>query len=276
MDIFLLPVISFAVAVVGSLIGAGGGFLLMPVLMLIFRDAAPEKLTFISLFAVFVNAASALVSYARARRVDFRSGLAFGLCTIPAAVIGAKAVQYVKMRQFSPVFGLFLATVGLILFYRTLQKEGAARPGPVGSRPGWTRRVFVDSLGHEHKYAFSMPLGLGLTPAVGFVSSFFGIGGGIIHVPIMTQLLHFPTHVATATSIMVLAMSSLTGIATHVIAGRGIANLELAALAGLGALFGARLGVRLSYRVSGRGILIVLACALLIAGGRLIWQGLGA
>ena len=273
MEIVLLPVISFVVATLGSLIGAGGGFLLMPVLIFLYRGADPEKLTFISLFAVLVNAAVALFSYARARRVDFRSGLLFGLCTVPAAVVGAVVVRYVKMGQFSPLFGLFLIAVAVALFRRILRRKETASPVARAPEAGLTQRVLTDASGHEYRYAFSMPLGLGLSPLVGFMSSFFGIGGGIIHVPIMTQLLRFPTHVATATSILVLAMSSLTGVVTHVVAGRGISNMRLALLAGAGALFGAHLGARISYRVSGRGILTLLACALFVAGGRLIWTG---
>lgn len=51
---------------------------------------------------------------------------------------------------------------------------------------------------------------------VGFISSIFGIGGGIIHVPVMIYALAFPPHMATATSHFVLAVSSFMGVTSHI------------------------------------------------------------
>ena len=55
-----------------------------------------------------------------------------------------------------------------------------------------------------------------LSMFVGFISSIFGIGGGIIHVPVMIYALAFPPHMATATSHFVLAVSSFMGVTSHI------------------------------------------------------------
>ncbi len=76
-------------ALYGTLIGAGGGFVLMPMLLLLHPDESPAKLTAISLAVVFFNALSGSVSYAMMRRIDYKSGLMFAAATIPGAIIGA-------------------------------------------------------------------------------------------------------------------------------------------------------------------------------------------
>ena len=63
------------------------------------------------------------------------------------------------------------------------------------------------------EFLWLLPVGFVL--GVGFLSSLLGIGGGIIHVPVMANLLHFPVHLATATSHFTLAIMSLTGAAVH-------------------------------------------------------------
>ena len=95
-----------------------------------------------------------------------------------------------------------------------------------------------------------------LSIGVGFVSSFLGIGGGVIHVPLMVTALGFPTHIATATSHFVLVFMAAAASVTHAIAGTfsdGVGLRRAAALA-VGALVGAPLGARVSTRISGAWI----------------------
>ena len=61
--------------------------------------------------------------------------------------------------------------------------------------------------------------GVLLSLGIGFVSSFLGIGGGVIHVPVMSPVLGLPVHVATATSHFVLAVMSGAATLTHLAEG---------------------------------------------------------
>ena len=278
---WLFP-ISVAVSVLGSMIGAGGGFLLVPIMLLAYPDESPAIVTFISLCTVLLNAMSATLRYARMQRIDFRSGLAFGSATVLPAVIGVIAVRRVDTRSFSPVFGVFLVVVALLLVRKLFMKPRCDLPPR--ANPEWTRRCFKDTLGVEHVYSFSMPLALTFSGLVGFISSFFGIGGGIVHVPIMTQVLGFPVFVATATSVLVLLISTFCGVVTHVISmmftaqaaeGAPVAVslvLKQIGAAGAGALIGGQIGARIAHRISGRNILLILAAALCVAGVRLLMR----
>src|SRR5207253_207113 len=95
-----LAALGFAVGGIGTLVGAGGGFLLVPVLLLLYPQTSPDTLTAISLFVVCANATSGSVAYAWQRRIDYRSGGWFALATLPGAVLGALIVGAIPRRAF--------------------------------------------------------------------------------------------------------------------------------------------------------------------------------
>jgi uncharacterized membrane protein YfcA len=108
--------------------------------------------------------------------------------------------------------------------------------------------------------------------AVGFVSSFLGIGGGVIHVPLLVRALGFPTHIATATSHFVLAIMAGASTLTHVglgSFGHGHGVRRAAALS-IGVVAGAQLGAHISLRLRGAVIQWLLALALLALAARVL------
>jgi hypothetical protein len=246
----------------GTLIGAGGGFLLLPLLLFLYPHERPSVLTAISLAVVFVNALSGSVAYARMRRIDVRAGLVFALAGIPGAVVGAMATNRLDRRAFDPLLGIVLLIGAVVVFVRPQQ---VPRPGSSSGN-----RTLVELDGTVHHYKPRIALGAALSVLVGFLSSLLGIGGGILHVPIMVYLLGFPIHVATATSHFVLAILALTGVLTHLADGSLTAGLDRAIPLCAGALVGAQGGAWLSSRVHGRWILRSLALALAAMGVRLL------
>jgi uncharacterized membrane protein YfcA len=262
-----LILLGVAVGTVGTLIGAGGGFLLMPVLILLYPRESPEFLTGVSLAVVFLNAFSGSVAYARMRRIDYRTGFWFGTAATPGAVLGALATGHLSHRWFDLIFGIVLLAIAIFL----LARPGATqRLGFGAERRGGVRRRLVAADGTAHEYAFNLPLGIVLSVLVGFLSSLLGIGGGIIHVPALVYLLAFPVHIATATSHFILAIMALAGTIAHVAVGSLDHGLALTASLGVGVLAGAQIGARLSQRVNNLWIVRVLAGGLAIVSVRLI------
>jgi len=262
-----LILIGLGVGAYGTLIGAGGGFVLVPILLLLYPRLEPRFITTISLAVVFFNAASGSLAYARMGRVDFRSGLIFAAATVPGAIIGVWAVGYMGRGIFNLIFGLLLIVIATYLFLR---------PGPGADSTevanGNTQRRLVDRRGEVHTYSFNLWLGSAISLAIGFVSSLLGIGGGIIHVPALVQLLGFPVHIATATSHFVLAITALVGTLTHAAAGdfqQGDVVATTLLLAG-GVIVGAQIGARLSRFLRGAWIIRLLAIALAMVGARLV------
>ena len=124
------------------------------------------------------------------------------------------------------------------------------------------------------EFLWLLPVGLVL--GVGFLSSLLGIGGGIIHVPVMANLLHFPVHLATATSHFTLAIMSLTGAAVHGLEGDFTGVFGRIVPLAIGVAIGAQAGASLARWVGGVWIIRFLVVALAFVGVRLIllaWQG---
>jgi len=261
----LLVAIGFGVGAFGTLIGAGGGFVLTPILLLLYPHDSAQTLTAISLAAVFFNAASGTLAYARQRRVDYRSGAVFALATLPGAVGGALVVGAVSRSVFDAIMGAVLAFLAVWLL------AGERWPLPVPSR-GLERRSLVDRAGETYAYAVPLRRGALYSLGVGFLSSFLGIGGGVIHVPLLVRALGFPTHIATATSHFVLAIMAGTGTLTHVALGSFAhgQGVRRATSLSIGVVAGAQLGARVSLRLRGAIIQWLLAVALLALAARLL------
>lgn len=247
--------------------GAGGGFVLVPVLLLVYPDRDPKTLTAMSLFVVFINATSGSLAYARQQRIDYRSGAWFALGTLPGALAGAIAVGYVPRRVFDATFAGVLVLLGL---YQMLRPTGGAIHPPVTGR-GVVRRHITDSRRNSFVYSFHLWKGVAISGGIGFFSSLLGIGGGVVHVPVMATVLHFPVHIATATSQFVLAFMSAEGTIVHVNTGTlgWDQSFAKAALIGVGAIPGAQIGAQLSRRLHGGMIIRALAAALVLVGARL-------
>jgi uncharacterized membrane protein YfcA len=257
-----LVALGLVVGAVGTLVGAGGGFLLTPVLLLVYPHDSPRTITAISLAAVWANSTSGSVAYWRQRRIDVRSGLLFGAATLPGAIGGALVVDWVPRRAFDLIMGVALAAVAAWI---------ALRGEAAGPRRHGAERVVVDSTGREWRYRVPLAPGALISVAVGFGSSFLGIGGGVFHVPILVAGLGFPTHIATATSHFVLAQMSAAGVVTHLVQGSyGLGDgLRRSAALAVGVAVGAQLGARVSTRVPAVAIERLLAAALILVAIRL-------
>jgi hypothetical protein len=257
--LWLIP-LGVAVGLFGTLIGAGGGFLLVPLLLLFFPHDDPATITSISLGVVFFNALMGSAAYARMRRINYKAGLLFAAAGIPGAALGAMATHLFARHIFEMVMGFVLL---IVAGYITWQ-AGTPQSAPQAQK----NHAGVVSP------SYNVWLGLLLSLGVGFFSSLLGIGGGIIHVPALTYLLDFPVHSATATSHFILAILAFTGTLTHVLSGTFQHGWRRMTCLAVGVIIGAPIGARLSNRISAVWIARSLAAALGLVGLRLVIRGL--
>ncbi len=245
--VLVLVAIGVAVGAIGTLVGAGGGFLLAPVLLVMYPHDSPQTLTSISLAAVCANSTSGTIAYLRQGRVDIRNGTIFGVAALPGAIGGAIAVDHVPRTAFDAIMAVALGSVAAWLAISS-RKQRPAREGDVPVRRG----VVLSAL-------------------VGFASSFLGIGGGVFHVPLMVMALGYPTHIATATSHYVLALMSGGAVVTHAIQGSYHVGhgLRRSLVLAVSLAAGAQVGARASVRVPALAIERLLAVGLTLVAVRL-------
>lgn len=264
--LWLIP-LGFFVGTFGTLIGAGGGFILVPILLLLYPDKSPATITSISLAVVFFNSLSGSCAYTRMKRVDFKSGIVFAIATIPGSILGSITTSYMPRQLFNGIFGVLLILLSIFLFIKPENKKQQSEF--IIKKHYWARTI-TDREGTVHTFAFNPIIGIVLSVFVGFFSSLLGIGGGIIHVPALVQLLNYPVHIATATSHFILVFMSFTGSIVHLMDGTLQAGILITLALAVGVIFGAQLGAKLSKFLKGNLIIRCLAGALCLVGFRIL------
>lgn len=269
-NIIVLIIIGFAVGTLGTLIGAGGGFILVPLLILLRPDFSPETITAISMAIVACNATSGSVAYMRAKRVDYKAGIIFALCTIPGSVLGVLTTKIIPRNVFDVIFGVVLIGLAIFLFLRGGKKPENSKT--IKKHKGWVHEHLTDKWGNKYEFSFDMRKGMILSLFVGYFSPLLGIGGGIIHVPAMVEWLYFPVHIATATSHFILAIMATVSVITHIFQGTYHDPVVIKMVVGLaiGVIPGAQLGAFLSRKLKGSVIVKALAVSLAIVGIRIL------
>lgn len=265
----VLLLIGIVSAVFGSIVGLGGGVITVPVLVLIGPGLLGEPITSqtavgTSLAVLIFTALSATWTYRKQGKVDFRSGWLFFATSGVSAMAGAQLTNAIDQGPFQLAFGLFMFLMFGLMVAREKMKPLAV---------DWKiKRTFTDGAGHTYDYGYNIGLALVIGCGVGLVSGLFGIGGGSLFVPLMVLLFRFPPHVATATSMFVILLSSVLGSAVHV--GHGNVDWLLFAALAPGALIGGRVGAVIASRLSGRQLLWLLRATLLAMAVYLIVKGI--
>lgn len=228
---------------VGSVVGLGGGFISVPVLRLAFHFA-PAASAATSLILVFANSASATARFARQGRVAWKIVLPVVLAAVPGSIGGALLSARTSGATFDLLYAVFLTAVAVDVVRTAIWPKPNARAAPPGGRP--TRWLLF-------------PAGL----LVGFVSSLFGIGGGVLVVPFLLYATTEELHTILATSTAIIAFTAPVGILTQIVQHDVVL---LAALAlGIGGLAGGQLGAAYSQRISSRHLSALLAVAMVAA-----------
>ncbi|OMC75942.1 hypothetical protein BK125_20015 [Paenibacillus odorifer] len=260
----LLLVIGLAAGISGSLVGLGGGFIVVPALAFLFPDMEPSHLAGTSMAMLLFNSISSTYVYAKQKRIDYQAALTFAAVSIPGSVIGALFTKQMGGRMFFVSFGIFLILVALLLLFKP------NKPIHWPFKPT-VKRSFSDNSGAHFEYAYHMPTGIIISFLVGFVASLFGIGGGSLMVPTMTLLLGFAPHIAVATSMLQIFLSAIVSTTTHAF----LLNVEWFMVLALapGAIIGGQIGARLAKRLPAKLLLKLLAVFLIIVSLRLMVKG---
>lgn len=186
--------------VVGAL-GAGGGILSVPVLTYVLGQSAHDAAAG-SLVIVGLTALVSLRDPVRQGRVHWREGLVFGALSVLGAVAGSRLSVRLDEVVLLSLFSLMLLAVGAFMLVKGLRERRRQRGGKGGTAPvGRSRGLGVVVLAATF---------------TGFLTGFFGVGGGFIVVPMLVFALAFPMREATGTSLVVMVIASTTGLLARI------------------------------------------------------------
>lgn len=266
---FIIFVLGLIAAMIGSLIGLGGGVFVVPGLLLL-RDnfselylVTPQIAVGTSLLMVIFTAAGSTYSYTKQKKVDFRSGLFFFLASGPGAIVGAHLNQGISEQVFHLSFGVIL----IIILYFLIKNK---KMEPKNIRWHVTRHT-IDDRGEPYEYGYHSYLALFICFIVGVIQGLLGIGAGALLVPTMILLFWFPTHVAIATTMFVILLSSIAGSVSHIILGN--IDWKLLMLLAPGALLGGQVGASISGKINTLRLTYFLRGVILLLAIYALWQG---
>ncbi|RXT04305.1 sulfite exporter TauE/SafE family protein [Ammoniphilus sp. CFH 90114] len=261
LDSLFLILIGTLAGLSGSLVGLGGGFIIIPFLVYFF-PLSPQLIVGTSMAVLFINSLSSTLAYVKQKRVDVQSGTWFAIAMIPGSIMGAILTKLILTGEiFHQVFGLFVLAVSIFIFVNP------NRPVQLPFRHS-VNRHFIDSTGSEFHYSYSRGFALMVSFVTGFLSSFLGIGGGSIMVPTMALMLNFPPHVATATSMYTILISSFSGTLSHGVLGH--IKWEYVLFLSPGAFLGGQLGAKLASKLPSKILMYILGGTMILIALRMM------
>lgn len=232
-------------------LGGGGSILTVPVLVYLLGMDAYQATT-ASLIIVGTTSLFAMVPHARAGHVRALSGAVFGVVGIAGSLLGAKAAAHVPGPVLLGGFATLMLLVAALMLRRAAGPDGASGRGPaeptLSLRPLRCRCLQVLKV-------------VAAATVVGFLTGFFGVGGGFALVPALVLALGFQMPVAVGTSLLVIVINSATALTTRLSTGLALdwpIVLGFTAVAIVASLVAGQLSARVSQRTLTRAFAVVL------------------
>jgi|SRR5687767_7823729 uncharacterized membrane protein YfcA len=246
-------------AVVGvslGLTGGGGGILAVP--MLVYGvGVEPHQALLVSLLAVGATALVGAIERIRRNEVAVATGVLFAVAGMAGAPYGATLADRIEPRSLLLMFSALMLYVALRMWF----KAGSRRPTAGGAHPPLTNRA------RRRRSTFSLGRVIMLVvlgAATGVLSGLFGVGGGFVIVPALVLVGGMDIHRAVATSLLVIPLVSVTGVAQHLRQQQQPLALGVTVLFVVGGVAGMAVGTFVGRRMSAARLQRVFAVVIIV------------
>ncbi|MDH4223879.1 MAG: sulfite exporter TauE/SafE family protein [candidate division Zixibacteria bacterium] len=237
-NLILMAGVGVLAGLYGSILGLGGGVLLVPILTLFFKIPIHSAIG-TSLLCVIATSSTAATSYVQNKLADVRLGMTLELATTLGAICGGIIAGFFHGNVLSVIFSFILLYSAISMLSKKenenkdmqLSSNGTMRNAPTGTS-------------YQVK---NLPAGLGLSFLAGNFSGLLGIGGGVIKVPAMYLFMGIPLKIATATSNFMIGVTACAGAFIYYF--RGDIDILISGISILGIFLGARIGSRIIYKI---------------------------
>jgi hypothetical protein len=254
-NLLILAGVGIFTGILAGFLGIGGGTVLVPILVTLGNSAVEAVAT--SSLAIVVTSISGSIQNWRMGHLDFQKVLALGLPAIVTARLGAlladRAPSYILLSAFGLLLLINIYLVGLRKRLKN-RKNQQDEPDQAAINPT-VARIVTGGL-------------------AGLLAGLFGIGGGVIMVPMQMLLLGEPIKNAVRTSLGVIVITAISATASHAIEGNVLFGKGLAL--GVGGLLGAQLSTRFLPNLPDQWISIAFRGLLLLLSFYVFWQAWNA
>ena len=262
--------ISVVAGVLGSLLGLGGGIIVVPALTLLLRIDIRYAIG-ASIVSVIATSSGAAAAYVRERMTNLRVAMVLEIATTTGAITGAYLAGRVAGRWLYLIFGLIMGYSAVAMLRKRHQIAHVA-PDKWADRLALHDSYFDKAVGQEVSYRVTRtPLGFFLMYIAGIVSGLLGIGSGALKVPAMDLAMGLPIKVSTATSNFMIGVTAAASAGVYF--SRGDIDPFVAAPVACGVLLGATAGSHLLGKLKSQVIRIVFVLVLLWVSAEMILKG---
>jgi uncharacterized membrane protein YfcA len=251
-----------AAGLFGSLLGLGGGILIVPLLTLVFNLPLLTAVG-VSLVCVIVTSGASAGVYLERRVANLRLGMVLELFTATGALAGGLAAFILPEVVLELLFAALLLYVAVTMARRRdpLPETASAGTSPAVTSeevpvPDRSFRATLSGPGYRIHH-----VGFGVVGSVvaGITSALLGIGGGLVKVPVMHVIMGVPLRVATATSNLMIGITASASAIIYLL--RGGIDPYVASPTAIGVFLGASVGSRIAHRIDLRvlrGLFVVI------------------
>lgn len=278
----LLVAGGFGAGIFGSLLGLGGGILIVPLLTVGFGVPFREAVG-VSLVCVIVTSSAAAGVFLERRTANLRLGMLLEVFTASGALVGGLVAFLLPERVLAGLFAALLAYTALsMLRSGRAQVASPSLPGGVDG-PGAAhdtgpdtrapRRSLADEVAGPGYLPRRLGAGAGGSVGAGVMSALLGVGGGIVKVPLMHLVMGVPLKVATATSNLMIGVTAAASAIVYLL--RGGIDPYIAGPTAVGVFAGAMVGSRLAARIDVRILRLLFVGVLALTAAQMALRAFG-
>lgn len=268
-DFVLIIAGGFAAGAFGSLLGLGGGILIVPLLTLGFGLPLREAVG-VSLVSVIVTSSASAAVYLERHVANLRLGMTLELFTAMGALVGGLVAFAISEQVLAALFTVLLLYSAFTMARRREAVPADATddlPGPdAGGAMQDAEAVSTDTSSVAQYTVHHLGQGIVGSLFAGVVSALLGTGGGSIKVPLMHLVMGVPLRAATATSNLMIGITASASAIIYLV--RGGIDPYVAGPTAVGVFLGASLGSRTGHRVDVRVLRLLFVVVLLVSA----WQ----
>jgi uncharacterized membrane protein YfcA len=267
--------LSAVAGLLGSLLGLGGGIIVVPALTLLFKIDIRYAIG-ASIVSVIATSSGAAAAYVRERMTNLRVAMVLEIATTTGALSGACLASRIGGRWLYVTFGLVMGYSAVAMFRKRHDVAAAGVDTPRDRLADLLRlndSYFDEAQGRTVSYRVRRtPLGFALMYVAGVVSGLLGIGSGALKVPAMDLAMGLPIKVSTATSNFMIGVTAAASAGVYF--ARGDIDPFIAAPVAAGVLLGATQGSRLLGKLHHRSIRVVFVIVLLWVSAEMLIKGI--
>lgn len=265
--------ISIVAGLLGSLLGLGGGIIVVPALTLLLGINIKYAIG-ASIVSVIATSSGAAASYVKEHMTNMRIAMFLEVATTSGALTGAFLAGVVSPRFLFILFGALLGYSALAMLHK--RHESAHMHVPDDRLSNWLRlhdRFYDEAIDQEIPYRVThSPAGFGLMYIAGIASGLLGIGGGSLKVTAMDLAMRLPIKVSTATSNFMIGVTAAASAGVYF--ARGDMNPFIAAPVAAGVLVGAVGGSRLLGKIHSKVVRAVFVVVLIWISLQMLYKGI--